>query len=955
MNKKLSSLLLAGILALSNVPTMAADAEISYAKTQAAYGTPVIDGKIDKIWDNTAYNSIAYNMYVDEDFYSGWFKVMWDEDKMYVLAKVYGDHFDDSNASPWNNDSFEVFVDENHERTKTYQEDDYQIRGDYNAYVSAQNYEPDDVIAASEPTENYYVLEMAWPYKTIKAKEGMVLGFNIQVNVSATLVFGKTMYGWNLAARYGSPSGNTSIFGDIELVKVATDNTSFNEPVYAPPTISGYDEVDEAVTYKTVNGVTTKFDDKSYDFPLLLADEEPMLTLEQLGTVIEGTVSGNTLVKDDTTITFIENSRLAEYNGGHLMLERAPVMNGGKLYVPVSVVMPTLCYHMEYWRFDDPPTLEITTGTNYPEPEVILNVADFGAVGDGVTDDKQAIIDAINAAMMTGKPTRLEFQEGATYRLSERLDRVAYISMSSVQNIELEGNGCTFLAERPTTMFLNLSSCTNVKIKNIKILYEEHTSTQGRIVAVDKENLTFDVKLDDGFPNISPEEWQKLIGFSWYFGQLYHPTEDRIKITDFDTVLLNGIEEIGDRLYRIPIPVNRKAMIDCYEVGDRLVLPTRGSNYDTPNDRTYAAATEIRGCKDIVLDGVTITGASQLGASVGLCAGRITFRNYKMERKEGALIASNSDGIHYWRNRAGLVLENSELNPNLDDHVNTKGEDSCLVKKLDSRTILTQEVWIYKVGDEIVFYDTDSKHIVGRAFITDYTREGGNAKLTFDRDIDLTLLRDMQVDKSSNPTRVYDLNVVGEGTVIRNTTFYSSRRHAYIGRSQNSIFMNNRVIDCGGSAVAAMNEVRSGTGPCEGLFPSSFTMRDNYIEGKDGNTTGYYPIEINSFQSTMDAQSAIDGVLLENNTVNVPNKNHAIVIKAVDNLYMYNNRVIYNKDPEKKTVPIYIGNSEIEEIDGLSFEGSDKNNTFMEILGCKVDEANLKNINVSSGKKYSIK
>lgn len=297
---------------------------------------------------------------------------------------------------------------------------------------------------------------------------------------------------------------------------------------------------------------------------------------------------------------------------------------------------------------------------------------------------------------------------------------------------------------------------------------------------------------------------------------------------------------------------------------------------------------------------------------------------------------------------------------NLDDHINTKGEDSCLIEKRGGRTLVVEEEWIYKVGDEIVLYDTDSKHIVGRAFLKEYKREGGNAVLTLDRDLNLSLLRGINSDNASNPTRVYDLNVVGEGTIIRNSEFVSSRRHAYIGRSQNSIFEGNKVSNCGGSGLAAMNEVRPGTEACEGLFPSAFTFKDNSIEGDDGNNAGFYPMEVNSFKSDMNSQAAIDGFLIENNVISVPNSKYVMLIKAVKDLYMLNNKIIYNKELQSDTIPVMIANSEIALIDGLELESTDASgdHVFMNISGCEVNELNLNNIVVPSDgqwARYTIK
>ena len=44
------------------------------------------------------------------------------------------------------------------------------------------------------------------------------------------------------------------------------------------------------------------------------------------------------------------------------MLERPPKLSGGRLYVPVSSLMPTTGWTVEYKRFED--LILIETGTN---------------------------------------------------------------------------------------------------------------------------------------------------------------------------------------------------------------------------------------------------------------------------------------------------------------------------------------------------------------------------------------------------------------------------------------------------------------------------------------------------------------------------------------------------------------------------------------------------------------
>ena len=83
----------------------------------------------------------------------------------------------------------------------------------------------------------------------------------------------------------------------------------------------------------------------------------------------------------------------------------------------------------------------------------IINVADFGATGDGATDDIDSIMVAINSMNHYDK---LAFENGKTYKITSAID------IDSLQGICLLGNGATIIradgSETNTTLSAQYTS-----------------------------------------------------------------------------------------------------------------------------------------------------------------------------------------------------------------------------------------------------------------------------------------------------------------------------------------------------------------------------------------------------------------------------------------------------------------------------------------------------------------
>ena len=182
----------------------------------ARYGTPVIDGETDDIWSRAPALQISRYQMAWQGA-TGTARVLWDEKNLYVLIFVNDADLDKANPNPWEQDSVEVFIDENNQKTTFYQEDDGQYRVNFE---NTATFSPEGISEGFESavrvTKSSYMVEMKIPFRTITPKADMEIGFDVQIN-DAKGGIRQSVANWN------DPSGNgwqdTSVFGTLMLKK----------------------------------------------------------------------------------------------------------------------------------------------------------------------------------------------------------------------------------------------------------------------------------------------------------------------------------------------------------------------------------------------------------------------------------------------------------------------------------------------------------------------------------------------------------------------------------------------------------------------------------------------------------------------------------------------------------------------------------------------------------------
>ncbi|MBN1501573.1 MAG: endo-1,4-beta-xylanase [Spirochaetes bacterium] len=183
----------------------------------ARKGSPVIDGKIDKIWQ-TAEKAETATQVMSKPGATASVRVLWDKDRLYFLAEVKDPLLNNKSGMTHERDSFEIFIDENNGRTSSFEDDDYQIRVAYDGEISYGGSADLSLIKSSARiTPSGYIVEISVKLQTISPENGKLLGLDFQVNDADKSAKRVGISKWN------DPSNeswrNTSAWGILKLVE----------------------------------------------------------------------------------------------------------------------------------------------------------------------------------------------------------------------------------------------------------------------------------------------------------------------------------------------------------------------------------------------------------------------------------------------------------------------------------------------------------------------------------------------------------------------------------------------------------------------------------------------------------------------------------------------------------------------------------------------------------------
>lgn len=151
---------------------------------EAYPGTPVIDGQKDPIWLKDARAYVIDTPLFAWQGAKGTVRLLWDECYVYALFEVEDSVLNASSPNSYEQDSIEIFLDEENKKEDYYTDAAGQYRVNYKGELSFGTVPSErGVEAAASLTDKGYIVEIAIPLVG-NASQGMVFGFDAQINDS---------------------------------------------------------------------------------------------------------------------------------------------------------------------------------------------------------------------------------------------------------------------------------------------------------------------------------------------------------------------------------------------------------------------------------------------------------------------------------------------------------------------------------------------------------------------------------------------------------------------------------------------------------------------------------------------------------------------------------------------------------------------------------------------------
>lgn len=370
----------------------------------------------------------------------------------------------------------------------------------------------------------------------------------------------------------------------------------------------------------------------------------------------------------------------------------------------------------------------------------IIFVDDFGAKGDGITDNTKAVNAAIAAAKDKNEPCELRFSPNCSYYFAPSGDEA--LKITDIDGLAVTGCNTTILCDgcRP---YMYINKTENVHISGFNFDMKTRAHFVGTVVSVDKENLSAVFKADRKF---EMEESVDING-DWVFG--LHETG-------------NVLSRIFYFLHRYEWVDKEKGLIRIFfgpdtlgtewnvknrlEPGVKLILPTPHIGHMGIRSFTFVEN------KDLTFESCRIWNAPYFVFGIWWQSGTLLFKNVRIEPPidEKVDFVSWRDCFHCKSNPGRIVWDSCTVRGNNDDIINLSAnmmyvskfysstEIECYWRETNGGSYGDGGKYSTLAGQDVVIWNVETGKLVARTKIAKVVDSDSNRYILEDPISDMT-------------------------------------------------------------------------------------------------------------------------------------------------------------------------------------------------------------------------
>jgi len=329
----------------------------------------------------------------------------------------------------------------------------------------------------------------------------------------------------------------------------------------------------------------------------------------------------------------------------------------------------------------------------------VLNVRDFGAVGDGEADDGPSLRRAIAALGEAGPGAVLRWPTGK-YRvgdLDEAHRRYALVCRG-LRDVTLDAEPGTRIVAEPVGGVLLIDDCENLTVRGLDLAHDPSPCTQGVVERVrqadtdhgdaEAEAATWEIdwRLDSGH---RPPDEEPFIRLDRLNAGLYDPRTGQ-PLSGHASLSIRQVHRLDADRFRLTAAARGDAAREAFGPGARLGIRSR----NVPGGRCALWVEDSRFC---TFENFEVRDAYHFAVLATHTTGCV-FRHIAVgggPAADGALrlCSVNADGFHAKSNRHGPRIENCRVLNTPDDCANLYSRTPSAARRLGPRTLLLDSVW----------------------------------------------------------------------------------------------------------------------------------------------------------------------------------------------------------------------------------------------------------------------